>query len=163
MKNTKKRGFTLIELLVVVLIIGILAAIALPKYEVAVGRARVARALPVLRSLQQAQERHYLATGEYTMDLDSLDISLPYESSTDEGNRIAYTGSPIGTFRLGKGGAVFWRGPDLIIDVYRDQNRWRCYPVQTAAGKTGEKVCATFGAKTGSTSSLGTPTYYVQF
>ena len=73
----KKAGFTLIELLVVVLIIGILAAVALPKYELAVEKARAAEPLSVLKSLRDAQEIYYMANGTYTTNLDDLDIEVP--------------------------------------------------------------------------------------
>ncbi|MGB2578609.1 prepilin-type N-terminal cleavage/methylation domain-containing protein [Elusimicrobium simillimum] len=72
-----KKGFTLIELLVVVLIIGILAAIALPQYQKAVAKARVAEAMIVLRNLVDAQERYYLEHDEYAGNIDDLDITIP--------------------------------------------------------------------------------------
>ena len=56
MNRKTKTGFTLIELLVVVLIIGILAAIALPQYQKAVEKARVAEVITILKEMDKAQQ-----------------------------------------------------------------------------------------------------------
>ena len=68
----KNRAFTLIELLVVVLIIGILAAIALPQYEKAVAKSRVATVLPLMRRWHDALSLYKLEHGSYVKEEDSL-------------------------------------------------------------------------------------------
>jgi prepilin-type N-terminal cleavage/methylation domain-containing protein len=70
-----KKGFTLIELLVVVLIIGVLAAIALPQYFKAVERSRMSEAEQLLTSIGQAQQRKYLQIGEFASEYTGLDVS----------------------------------------------------------------------------------------
>lgn len=75
----KNAGFTLIELLVVVLIIGILAAVALPKYELAVEKSRAAEALSIVNTLYQAQQAYFLANGQYSRDIRELDVDIPGE------------------------------------------------------------------------------------
>ena len=71
------KAFTLIELLVVVLIIGILAAIALPQYQKAAEKAKLTQAIAVVKAMADAQERFFVANGEYTRDMEQLDITVP--------------------------------------------------------------------------------------
>ena len=77
-----KQAFTLIELLVVVLIIGILAAVALPQYQKAVEKSRATQALTLLKNVGQAMESYHLANGEWATSFDELAIDIPWTGNT---------------------------------------------------------------------------------
>ncbi len=77
-----RTGFTLIELLVVVLIIGILAAVAVPQYQKAVEKSRATEALVIIKALAEAEQLFYLANGDYSYDLTLLDLDVPGVSTT---------------------------------------------------------------------------------
>ncbi len=70
-----KKGFTLIELLVVVLILGILAAMAMPQYFKAVERSRMSEAVSLLSNIASAQQRKYLQINKYATDYRGLDVA----------------------------------------------------------------------------------------
>ena len=75
MKQDKK-GFTLLELLVVVLIIGILAAIALPQYRFAVTKSRYSAVKNSAKALYEAEQRYFLIHDQYTTNQENLDIEV---------------------------------------------------------------------------------------
>ena len=78
----RNRAFTLIELLVVVLIIGILAAVAVPQYQKAVEKTKATNLLALLKPIAQAVRVYELNNNTFPASLDELDISLSDKQKT---------------------------------------------------------------------------------
>ena len=157
-----KKGFTLIEILIVVLIIGILAAIALPQYQLAVGKAESRQAVIVLTAITNAQETFYLATGTYTDDLSQLDIAIDSNDKYFEyrclvdgyKSCIAFPikeGLPVFEFvlsgNIGRKGSPKWCQTEQI-------------PMTPKAQKQAETICASLGSLYPSLEERGY--YYMQ-
>ena len=135
--NGTSVGFTLIELLVVVLIIGILAAVAVPQYQKSVQKTRVKSILPLIKSIVQAQRVYYLANNQYTYDFSKLDIELPGENSPifcDSGyNDGNYKSVHCNNQAL----------PDLKLVRYYDQEYTICQASSNAAKEICKALCGT--------------------
>ena len=175
MKEIKisSKGFTLLELLVVVLIIGILASIALPQYQMAVTKAKVASILPIMRRWKDALQEYKLQHGSYCKEgedgncgeyPDGSDLGVSWPSDWKD-----YNDDPCGDYRechndywysCGSNsfydtGEVFCEGTtgDDSFDIMMYQpddpnfenlrNKITCY----ANGDEAHKICKALGGK----------------
>ncbi len=90
MTVSRPRGFTLIELLIVVVIIGILAAVAVPKFTATKGRAYAASLKGDLRNLASAEEAYFFQWAAYTTD------TLAMNFKTTNGVQLSIVGATAG-------------------------------------------------------------------
>lgn len=135
-----QKGFTLIELLVVVLIIAILAAVALPQYQLAVAKSRVVTLLPLMKSIQQAQRLYYLEHGSYTDNFNKLTIEFPAGAKTVQNLKLVYEDFSCyaGAVSSGNTSLKCENGTGVILEQYYEWNWMTCWFYSNERGK---KIC----------------------
>ena len=141
-----KAAFTLIELLVVVLIIGILAAVAVPQYTKAVNKSRIAEAKTVLKSLSNALAVELLENPEFAVDGGFIeDLSTIEAPQSDKFSYFieSYEGPSsfgIGAHLLPTSMVIAYYGPNHSDVFFR--NKFICWD----ENGNSEEICPQFGA-----------------
>ncbi len=157
------QAFTLIELLVVVLIIGILAAVALPKYTRAVDKAKYTQVMVLGEKILDAEQRFFLENGHYTKAISELDIDMPapikVTGNASSGEIYEYkwgncgfhdTGYMYCTLKIGTNGVWYFAYPG-----YKSRQCW-AFPQNNTRG---HELCKAMTGKT----DIVPSSYYTQY
>ena len=124
MRFTGKKGFTLIELLIVVVIIGILAAIAIPKFASTKEKAYIASMKSDLKNLATSEEAYYSDKNSYSTDTTLLNFNtstgnvLTIDDATTTGWKATMTNprvTSITSCKIGTGTDTTGIGVDGVV------------------------------------------------
>lgn len=132
--HNRTRGFSLIEITVVIAIIGILAAVALPKYRTHVQQAEMAKVVALVDSMRKAATTYYIETGKWPPDSNAGLALMGYQTQQD----FASKGINRGHFGNRRGiGQVY-----LFVnaEVFGTAN-WIRYNMQDIDGKIKGTFC----------------------
>ena len=130
----KEDGFTLMELIFAIIIIGILAALAIPRFSDTIEKSRITEAINILGSLRNAQEVYNLENGAYTATIGSLDVTIP--ASNNFQAPTTAEANPIASIQRNAGGYNY----TLTIDI---DGTVKC------TGVTPANICARLGCAGG--------------
>lgn len=141
----RRGGFTLIEVLIVAVIMGALAALAVPGYQRVVERARITKAIGDLTVVGQAAQEYYLVNDEFPPDL----AAIGYDGLLDPwGNAYQYLrvqGASRGQLRKDR----FLVPVNSDFDLYSMGPDGRSQPPFTAAASRDDIVRANDGGFVG--------------
>ncbi len=153
-------GFTLIELLVVVLIIGILTAVALPQYRLAVQKTRTLSLMPLLRSVSDAENIYFMENGAYTLSLSDLSIDMPAGGElSSAGNEMRYNNFYCFLRRDGKAGTYSAYCNDTSpgapsLEKYFSSQKFICWG-DTDVSALSSRVCRSISGRTEANATAG--------
>ncbi|WP_424244458.1 prepilin-type N-terminal cleavage/methylation domain-containing protein [Elusimicrobium posterum] len=137
-----KKGFTLIELLVVVLIIGILAAIALPQYQKAVAKSRLVGLISIMKGVKTAQDLYYMNNNKYALTFDELDLGFPCDSVVEAADgAYCYSNNKKNVLKIFNTIGFYYKADKYTLSYQRNQEGLRCQG-DTAVEQA---VCKSYG------------------